>query len=116
MKMRSRWFYGTVIAGLVLMVLGAVDPLEGSLVILAGSALVAVGALLCHSRSQRVAWWALGLTSTGVALMIVLSQLGGLGGSRGVSVWWGLLLLPYPIGWLLGIAAATRTLLRARHP
>src|SRR5688500_12581895 len=33
-----------VIVGLVLMVLGVLDPLEGSVVILAGSALVAIGA------------------------------------------------------------------------
>jgi hypothetical protein len=35
--------------------------------------------------------------------MWVLSAFGGLGGATGRSPWWGLTILPYPAGWIMGI-------------
>jgi hypothetical protein len=32
-----------------------------------------------------------------------LTMIGGIGGSSGRSVWWGVLILPYLIGWSMGI-------------
>jgi hypothetical protein len=42
------------------------------------------------------------LVALGVAAMVVLSGLGGIGGNSGHSLWWGVFILPYPIGWALG--------------
>ena len=103
----SRMF---MILGLTAMILGAIDPLEGSMVILPGVAIGAVGALIGKSRFLPALCWSLALIGFGVAAMFVLSWLGGLGGSRGHSLWWGLLLLPYPIGWLLGILGSALAL------
>ena len=98
-----------VIIGLVLMVIGVVDPLEGSLVILGGSVLVALGAFLSRTR-YRLPITALVLIAAGVGAMFGMSALGGVGGNTGRSMWWLLLCVPYPIGWILGLIGAVSKL------
>jgi hypothetical protein len=93
--------------GLAGMLVGAVDPLEGSLVILPATALVALGALGGEGRRGTLIYWSLALVVVGVGALWGLSALGGFGGSTGRSWWWGVVLLPYPVGWLLGLFAAT---------
>ncbi len=66
MNEATRWSRILVIAGLVAMLIGAVDPLEGSLLILPGSALVALGALLGKSRHRRFLYWSLVFVAVGV--------------------------------------------------
>lgn len=98
-----------IVVGVLLMVAGALDPLEGAAAILAGSGMAAVGARLGHSRRRALLEWGFGLIVAGVASMIVLSALGGFGGfggGSGRSAWWGLLLLPYAVGWVTGLAGA----------
>jgi hypothetical protein len=95
-----------LILGLVAMLVGAVDPLEGSPLILVGSILAAAGALLARSRYRGLLCAASALVAFGVGAMIVLTWLGGIGGDSGRSMWWGCFILPYPIGWLMGLAAA----------
>lgn len=92
-------------SGAVAFVVGAVDPLEGSVVVLGGSALLLAGEILRVGKQRRLALWisVFALTATGVAMMFFLSSRGGLGGERGYSWWWVVLILPYPAGWLLGI-------------
>ncbi|HEX7940135.1 MAG TPA: hypothetical protein VF483_14200 [Gemmatimonadaceae bacterium] len=99
-----------VIVGLLAMVAGAVDPLEGSLLIVPGAGLVALGALLGRSRFRRSIYWSFGLVSVGVAALWGLSAVGGIGGTSGRSLWWALILLPYPIGWVMGLVGAVRKL------
>jgi apolipoprotein N-acyltransferase len=113
MNGRDRWSRVVGVVGLVAMCAGAVDPLEGSLVILPGSGLVALGALLGGSRYTRLLGWAFGFVAVGVGLLWGLSGLGGIGGESGRSLWWGLVLLPYPVGWVLGLVGAVR---RLREP
>jgi hypothetical protein len=104
---------GLVIAGLVLMVIGAVDPLEGSVVILGGSVLAAIGAFRSRTR-YRLPVAAMVLIAVGVAALFGMSALGGVGGNSGRSIWWLLLCLPYAIGWILGLVGATRKLRELR--
>ena len=92
------------------MLIGAIDPLEGSIAILPGVGLVAIGALLGPSRHLRLLVRAFVLVATGVGVLWGLSLMGGIGGSSGHSIWWGLLLLPYPIGWIMGLWGAFRML------
>jgi len=54
MKGATRWSRILVIVGLVAMLIGAIDPLEGSLVILPGTGMVALGALLGNSRHRKL--------------------------------------------------------------
>jgi hypothetical protein len=113
MNERTKWPRTLVIVGLLAMVIGAIDPLEGSLLILPGTALVTLGAWLGNSRHRRLLVWALALVALGVGAMWGLSAVGGVGGRSGHAWWWALVLLPYPAGWILGLVGAWR---RLREP
>ena len=93
---------------------GAVDPLEGSFVILAGSALLWGGEVMKVPERRRLRLWTsvFVLIAVGVGVMFGLSAAGGIGGGSGRSWWWGVLLLPYPAGWLLGVGGLLAGLLR----
>ncbi|MGD1047320.1 MAG: hypothetical protein ABR899_01045 [Candidatus Krumholzibacteriaceae bacterium] len=106
----DRWARILVIIGLVAMVMGAIDPLEGSLVILPGTALVTLGARLGKSRHRALLRWALALVVVGVGMLWGLSACGGVGRPSGHSYWWAIVLLPYPVGWIMGLVGAVRTL------
>ncbi|MFM8337746.1 MAG: hypothetical protein ACKODK_19485 [Opitutaceae bacterium] len=101
-KLGARLLFGL---GAVGFVAGAIDPLEGSVVILAGGALLLGAEIVRGPERRRLRFWTtvLALLASGVAMMAALSSVGGIGGKSGRSWWWGLLLLPYPAGWLLGI-------------
>jgi hypothetical protein len=104
---RTSWARWLVVAGLAAMVLGALDPLEGSLVIVPGTGLAALGAFLGRSRRRVFSYWALLLVAIGVAALVGVSAVGGLGDGTGRSLWWAVLVVvPYAAGWLLGIIGA----------
>jgi hypothetical protein len=102
---RNGWSRVLVIVGSIAMLVGAVDPMEGSVVILPGSGLVALGAFLGHSERRLIAYrvGVFILIVIGVGAMWGLSTVGGFGGRSGRSMWWGVLILPYLIGWSMGI-------------
>jgi hypothetical protein len=115
MKSSSRWPRILGIAGFCLILAGTLDPLEGSVLIAAGSGIAAAGAFLGKSRHRRLLAWAFCLILAGAAAMFIISAFGGLrmrAGQPGHSPWWGLFLLPYPAGWVLGIVGS---LLRIRE-
>ena len=87
------------------MLLGALDLMEGSLLILPGSALVALGTFLGQSGRRLIAYrvGVFLLIAFGVGAMWALPRIGNFGGHSGLSTWWGLLVLPYLIGWSMGI-------------
>lgn len=87
------------------MLVGTLDPLEGSVVILIGSGLVALGTFLGNTNHRlRVYWiWVFLLISFGVGVMFGVSAIGGFGGTTGRSMWWAILVLPYPVGWVMGV-------------
>lgn len=109
MTRNSRWSRILGIAGFLAMLIGAIDPLEGSLVILPGVAMVTIGALLGHSGHGTFLTRSLVLVAVGVGALWALSAVGGFGGNTGRSNWWALILVPYPIGWIMGIVGAIRT-------
>lgn len=92
--------------GVVAMVIGALDPMEGSVLILAGSGLVALGTWLGNQQRALLIYrlWLFGMIAFGVIALFALSAIGGFGGNTGRSMWWALVLVPYPVGWLLGVA------------
>ena len=92
------------------MLIGAIDPLEGSLIILPGSGMVALGAFLGGSRHRLLLYRAFVLITIGVGVLFGLSMLGGVGGSTGRSNWWLLAVLPLPIGWIMGFIGTILTL------
>lgn len=118
LEARALWSQILVGVGGVAMLVGAVDPLEGSVVILVGSGLVALGTWLGKSDRRLLVerLGIFGMILFGVAAMFALSEVGGIGGNSGHSLWWGVLILPYPAAWLLGIVdLAKRLVRRLRH-
>jgi hypothetical protein len=96
------------------MLLGTIDPLEGSLLILPGSGLVALGMYLGGKDRKTVLYWTwvFILIAVGVAAVFGFSAVGGIGGKTGRSMWWGLLMAPYPVGWLMALLGAVISSLR----
>jgi hypothetical protein len=105
MNARSLWSHILVIVGSIAMLVGALDPMEGSVIILPGSGLVALGTFLSQSERRWIAYrmWVFILIAIGVGAMWWLTMVGGFGGNSGRSMWWGVLILPYLIGWSMGI-------------
>lgn len=87
------------------MLVGGLEPLEGCLLILVGSGSMAIGAYLTDA-DRRQLHFRVGIfvaVTFGVAAILGMSALGGIGGQTGRSMWWGVLSLPYLLGWSLGI-------------
>ena len=106
MDARRLWSNILVIVGFVGILIGAIDPLEGSLVILPAIGLVAVGMFLAASRYRVLLYWACFLAAFGVAALFIISAFGGMGGRSGHSMWWGLFILPYPVAWVMAITGS----------
>jgi len=103
MKKSPDWTRIVYIAGVIALILGSIDPLEGSVVIAAGCSLITLSTYLTRDRHWKIFLASLVMVAIGVCAMLYLSSLGGIGGSSGLSVWWGALVLPYPLGWLMSI-------------
>jgi hypothetical protein len=91
------------IIGIVALVVGILDPLEGSIVIAAGSGLIALSTFLEHDPQWKVFVPLFIAIAAGVFFLFYLSSLGGFGGNSKLSWWWGILVIPYPLGWLVSI-------------
>lgn len=100
------------------MLAGAVDPLEGSLVVLFGSGAVALGTFLGGGQRGRAIYRLVvfGLIGFGVGAMYGLSALGGIGGRSELPMWWVLLIIPYPVGWIMGMVNLMFELVKATRP
>lgn len=98
------------IAGLAGLLVGAIDPLEGSVLVVAGALLATCGARIGRSPHRHHLARALGCVAVGVAAMWGLSAAGGIGGPQGHSNWWGLLMVPYPIGWVMSLVGVFRVI------
>ncbi len=115
MDKRKLWSRILCIIGIIAMTIGAVDPLEGSLIILPGSGLVAFSAFLGKSRHRKFVYWAFALTVIGMAAGLIVSMFGGVGGNTGRSYWWLLMALPYPVGWIMSLVGVVRVLIESFH-
>lgn len=105
MSTTNPWAGFLLIAGYLTMLIGAIDPMEGSLLILPGSGLVALGTYFSHEERSAFIYrlWVFCLVLIGVGALFGFTMLGGIGGTTAYSIWWGLLIVPYPIGWSMGI-------------
>lgn len=108
MSKRTVWSRVVCAVGAAAMLVGLIDPLDLSLVILVGSALIALGVVLARSGRTLItlASVALALIAVGVVGMFVLTALGGVGGTSGRSGWWALVAAPYLVGLAVAFAGA----------
>lgn len=89
------------ICGITLLMLGTLDPMEGSVLIALAGLILSWEA--SHQKRKGSGWTlaaALAILA-GVAYLFWISSLGGFGGNTGRSYWWALGILPYPVGWLM---------------
>jgi hypothetical protein len=100
MEKKTKWTRIIYILGVIALIIGALDPLEGSVVIAAGSALLVLSTYLTHDRHRVLFLVSCIMIVLGVFFLFYLSSLGGFGGNSSLSWWWGVLVLPYPIAWL----------------
>jgi len=114
MNTRKLWSRILIIVGGIAMLVGTLDPMEGSLLILPGSGLVALGLFVGKAEPRLLRYWlcVFILIAVGVGALFGLSAVGGIGGKSGNSMWWGVLLLPYPVGWGMALAGAILALIR----
>jgi len=102
---RINWPRLLTTVGNICILVGAVDPMEGSFLILPGSGLIALGFFVSPDKKHLITYrmWAFFLIAFGVVALWVLSIVGGFGGATGLSNWWGVLILPYLIGWTMSV-------------
>jgi hypothetical protein len=117
MNVRKLWSHILITVGSIAMLVGALDPMEGSLVILPGSGLVTLGTFLNNTERGLLIHWLciFGMIAFGVGAFWALGAW-GFGGTNKHSMWWGVLVLPYPIGWVMGLVSLLFRLVRSvRH-
>ncbi len=115
MKNKAKWTRIIYIVGVIALIIGAIDPLEGSVVIIVGSALLALSAYAKSDRHTKIFSASLLMIVIGLAFLFYFSSLGGFGGTSTLSWWWGLLILPFPIGWLIIIIVLIRRAIKNKR-
>jgi hypothetical protein len=98
---RERGLQAGFILGVVLILLGTLDPLEGSVLVLLGSILLAV--VTYGFRDPQHKWYRLAavLIFFGVLALWILSAYGGIGEGGDLGYGWAAWIIPYPVGWLI---------------
>lgn len=99
---------GMAMIGVAGMTLALLDPMEGSVVAVGALLLVTIAAHRARLTEQRWLDVALVAALIGLTSLWGFSALGGIGGTTGRSMWWGLTMLPLPIGWLMGLWGGVR--------
>ena len=103
MKAKTNWKRIIYTIGVIALIIGALDPLEGSVVIAIGCSLIALSTYLTKDRHWKLFLASMLIIMIGVFFLFYFSSLGGFGGTSSLSWWWGILILPYPLGWLMTI-------------
>ncbi|GAA4281057.1 hypothetical protein [Gaetbulibacter aestuarii] len=103
MKANFKWERIVFKIGVMALIIGALDPLEGSIIIMIGSALIALSLHLRKDDYRKFFLFAFLTITFGVFFLFYLSSLGGFGGTSTLSWWWALLIVPYPMGWITSI-------------
>lgn len=114
MKEKKKWMRIIHILGVILLIAGAVDPLEGSIVIATGILLITLSAFKTRDRHRKLFLGSGIMIAAGVFFMFYFSSLGGFGSETGLSWWWSLFILPYPAGWLISVSALIFRLIQKR--
>jgi len=66
--------------------------------------LIAVSTFILKDKHWKIFLATFSMILIGVVFLFYLSSLGGFGGTSNLSWWWGILILPYPIGWIISAA------------
>jgi hypothetical protein len=115
MKKIENWPRIIFIAGVIALIIGAIDPLEGSLIIALGSLLLAISTHISSDRHReqfRLFAW---MICIGVGAIWYVSSLGGYDPKN--EWWWWVAIAPYPLGWIATIVLLlVRKFSKAKQP
>jgi len=89
------------VIGVIAVIIGALDPMEGSLVIAGGSILIALSSFMTNDRYRNLFMTTAAMILIGVSCLWYISSLGGF--DPKLEWWWIAMILPYPLGWLITI-------------
>lgn len=103
MKSKINWLKILYFLGIASFIIGTLDPLEGAFLIIFGSLLLLISSYLTQKNQFKIHFTAFIMLLFGVIFLFYFSNLGGFGGTSNLSWWWGLLIIPYPIGWLISV-------------
>ena len=112
---RQQWLHTSAWVGVAGLVVSMIDPMEGAFIALPFGAVLASSAFFSASRYRVALLWSFGSMAVGVAVLLGLTAIGGIGGNSGHSPWWGLLLIPYPAGWLASLVCGVLLLREPPH-
>lgn len=101
MKNQVKWVRIIYIIGVIALIIGALDPLEGSLVIDTGAVFIVLSSFLMQDRHRKVFLISAIMIFVGVFSLWLVSSLGGYDPKR--EWWWNVLIIPYPLGWVIFI-------------
>lgn len=105
------------VVGVVLMIAGALDPMEGSVVIAIGSVITAFACYRKNDRHKKYFAIYSACIVLPVMYLFYISSLGGIGGDSGRSMWLGLPILLYPAAWLAAmITLIVRAFTKNKNP
>ena len=77
----KKWQRVLYSVGIFALIIGAIDPMEGSVAIAAGSVMATIAAYLMHDRYRKYFMASLIMIVAGVFFLFYLSSLGGFGGT-----------------------------------
>jgi len=102
------------IVGACALILGAIDPMEGSLAIAAGVILIASCTMLWKDSYRNIFLASAIMILIGVFSLWFVSALGGFDPKR--EWWWTAFIIPYPIGWLIAVVTlVVRLIKKPKH-
>lgn len=114
MKNNSRGLRYLRILAIALLFIGALDPLEGSVLITVGSILLAAQVYWSGDSRRRLYVTTALMILVGVFFLFFFSSLGGFGKGH-LSWWWGLFILPYPMGWMITVISLLDNSIKKRR-
>lgn len=110
---KSLWNRRFYVTGIILIIIGALDPMEGSILIELGTLLLTITTQLSKDRHKFLFLISTLLISVGFFSLWFVSSLGGF--DPKTEWWWLIFILPYPIGWLaLIVLLITRAFNKAK--
>lgn len=99
--MRVKLLRYVYIISILALLLGAADPMEGSIIIAAGAMMLALSSHLQKDRYSKIFIASALMIFFGVFSLWFVSSLGGFDPKR--EWWWLVFILPYPIGWIISL-------------
>jgi hypothetical protein len=103
MKRKINWIQIVFVVGIIAIIVGVIDALEGSVIIALGNILIVYSTFKMRDRFRFLFFSSLAMIVFGIFFLFYFSSRGGFGGNSSLSWWWATFVLPYPLGWIFAM-------------